>query len=91
MREGGGLGVEEMSSPSVVCGVAVSALASEDQEVGQTHFVPGFGDPQKRNWRGLRRRMATTKWRAKAKAECVESGLDSASQPPSVSSSRIKL
>lgn len=40
-----------MSSSTVVCGVVVSALASEDQEVGQTHFVPGFGDPQRRNWR----------------------------------------
>lgn len=51
---GGGLGGEEMSSSSVVCGVVVSALASEDQEVGQTHFVPGFGDPHKRNWKGAR-------------------------------------
>lgn len=41
-----------MSSSTVVCGVVVSALASEDQEVGQTHFVLGFGDPQRRNWRG---------------------------------------
>ncbi|KAF3838732.1 hypothetical protein F7725_010500 [Dissostichus mawsoni] len=32
-----------MSSPSIVCGVMISVLASEDQEVGQTHFVPGFG------------------------------------------------
>lgn len=76
-----------MSSSSVVCGAVVSVLASQDQEVGQTHFVPGFGDPQKRNWKGARRRMATTKW--KAKAECVESGPDSASQPPSGSSSRF--
>ena len=54
MTRGGGLGGEEMSSSSVVCGVVVSALASEDQEVGQTHFVPGFGDPHKRNWKGAR-------------------------------------
>lgn len=48
----GVLGGEEMSSSNVVCGVAVSVLATKDQEVGQTHFVPGLGDPQKRNWRG---------------------------------------
>ncbi|KAI4819153.1 hypothetical protein KUCAC02_004424, partial [Chaenocephalus aceratus] len=41
-REGGCLRGEEMSSPSIVCGVMISVLASEDQEVGQTHFVPGF-------------------------------------------------
>lgn len=49
---GGCLGGEEMSSSSVMCGVVVSVLAAEDQEVGQTHFVPGFSDPQNRNWRG---------------------------------------
>lgn len=43
-----GLRGEEMSSSIVVCGVV---LASEDQEVGQTHFVPGFSDPKRRNWR----------------------------------------
>lgn len=39
-----------MSSSNIVCGVAASVLATEDEEVGQRHFVPGFGDPQKRNW-----------------------------------------
>lgn len=40
-----------MSSSTVVCGVVVPALESENGEAGQTHFVPGFGDPQRRNWR----------------------------------------
>lgn len=40
-----------MSSPDFVCGALGLGLAAKEQEVEQTHFVPGFADPQKRNWK----------------------------------------
>lgn len=94
MRDGrGNVEGEEMSSSSVVCGTAVLVLVTRDQEVGQTHFVPGFSDPQKRKLEEVTSRLVTTKWKGKdkTKAECVESGLDGTSQPHSTTSSGIKL
>lgn len=46
--------------------------------------------PTKEKSKGMRKRMAAAKRKATPKPECAETGLDSNSKPPSVSSSGIR-
>jgi len=68
-------------------GLSVGGQGSESG----TSTVLRFLWPTKAESTGERGIIVTTKWTAKTKAECVETGLDSTSQPPSMSSYGIGM